>query len=279
MNVYQIVTQKILEKIEQGVIPWRKPWVSRGQAVNWLTQKEYRGINTMLLDPGEYATFNQIKEHGGKVKKGAKSQIVVFWKWIEKENEETGQTDKIPFLRYYNVFEINTQCEGLESRRKDSPVYEHDPIIEAEKIVQGYMDAPPIRYASGRAYYQPAGDFISVPPLQDYPNIAEYYSTLFHELTHSTGHIKRLARPGVLDSAAAFGSEVYSKEELVAEMGAVMLCGVAGFVEITIDNSAAYIKSWSRKLKEDSRLVVMAASQAQKAADYILGKSNGETEE
>lgn len=278
-NVYEIVTQKVLEKLEKGVIPWRKPWVNRGQAVNWLTQKPYRGINTMLLDPGEYATFNQISSFGGKVKKGEASQIVVFWKWIDKENEETGKSERVPFLRYYRVWEINSQCEGLNSRRNDEEnIYEHDPIEEAEKIISGYFNHPDIRYASGRAYYVPSLDYVSVPPMADYKQPEEYYSTLFHELVHSTGHESRLNRP-TLTSKAGFGSEIYSKEELVAEMGSAMLSGVAGFLETTIDNSAAYIKSWSKKLKEDSRLVVMAASQAQKAADHILGTSYKDSEE
>ncbi|MFC3773776.1 zincin-like metallopeptidase domain-containing protein [Paenibacillus sp. GCM10012303] len=189
-----------------------------------------RGINTLILDPGEYATMKQINEVGGKVKKGEKANIVVFWKWIEVKDEDTGEDEKIPLLRYYRVFEINTQCEGLKSRRQGTE-FDHDPITEAEKIVQGFAGSPPIRFATDRAFYRPSADFISVPPLKDYPVPAEYYSTLFHEMVHSTGHSKRLNRPGVAHFDE-FGSEQYSKEELIAEMGAAMLCGMAG-----IDNS------------------------------------------
>ncbi|MCK9268045.1 MAG: zincin-like metallopeptidase domain-containing protein [Alkaliphilus sp.] len=269
-TVYEIVTEKIIEKLEKGTIPWRTPWNSK-PAVNWNTQRAYNGINAILLDPGEYATFNQIREAGGKVKKGEKSQLVVFWKWIEKENDD-GKTDKIPFLRYYNVFEISTQCEGLTSRRKDTEEYNHDPIEAAEAITAGYANSPEIKFAPGRAYYRPSDDFISVPELKDYKKPEEYYSTLFHEMIHSTGNKTRLDRKGITE-IAAFGSETYSKEELVAEIGAAMLCGKAQIENATIENSAAYIKSWMRKLKEDSRLIVTAASQAQKAADYIQGIS------
>ncbi|MCM3089154.1 zincin-like metallopeptidase domain-containing protein [Bhargavaea ginsengi] len=268
-SVYEIVTAKIIEQLEKGVVPWRQPWASGG-AVNWKTQKPYRGINTFLLEPGEYATFKQIQEAGGKVKKGAESHIVVFWKWLEKENEETGEPEKIPYLRYYRVFEINKQAEGLESRRCES-AFDHDPIEEAEEVVKGYLNGPTYSYRSGRAYYQPARDHINVPPLKDYRDAAGYYSTLFHEMVHSTGHRSRLARPGVTRQEISFGDEVYSKEELVAEMGAAMLCGVAGIENETIENSASYLQSWLRALKEDSRLIVQAAAQAQKAADYILG--------
>ena len=166
---------------------------------------------------------------------------------------------------------------GLQSKRNDQ-TYEHDPINEAERICQGYKDAPPVQYKSGQAFYVPSQDYISVPQLCDYEKPEEYYSTLFHELIHSTGHEKRLNRSGITE-VAAFGSEVYSKEELLAEIGAAMLCGVAGVDNSTLENSAAYIGGWLRKLKDDKKLIVQAAGQAQKAADFILGVTfEGETE-
>lgn len=300
-TVYQIVTDRILRKLEQGVIPWRKPWVSKGGlktvkttssrtrrvAVNWNTQRPYRGINQMLLDPGEYATYNQIEAAGGKVKKGEKAQIVVFWKWLEKPNENTGEVERIPYLRYYNVFEINTQVEGLKSKANGKPTTTeevttvtlvpvdestHDPIAEAEAIMAAYKTCPPIKHdQSDRAYYSPGFDYINTPPMACYPVKEEYYSTLFHEAVHSTGHKDRLNRDGVARGAVAFGDETYSKEELVAEIGAAMLCGIAGIENATIDNQAAYIKSWHKKLKEDPRMIIFATGAAQKAADYILG--------
>lgn len=269
-NVYEIITEKIIEKLENGVVPWRKPWISGG-AVNWKTQKPYRGINIFLLDAGEYATFKQIQEAGGKIKKGEKSHIVVFWKWLEKEDEESGEVQKIPYLRYYRVFEINTQVEGLKSKREEM-TFNHNHIEKAEEIYKGYINSPDYTFYSGQAVYYPIVDKINCPPIKDFPKVEEYYCTLFHEMVHSTGHKSRLARPGVTTQNVAFGDEIYSKEELVAEVGAAMLCSVAGIDNSTIDNSASYIQSWLRALKEDNRLIVTAAAQAQKAADYILGK-------
>lgn len=267
-NIYELVTNQIIEKLEQGIIPWRKPWLNGG-AVNWKSQKAYRGINTMLLDAGEYATFKQIKEAGGKVKKGEKSSMVVFWKWLEKENEDSGEIEKIPFLKYYRVFEINRQCEGMESKRS-TETFEHDPIEKCEEVFKGYMNAPTYTFDRLDAWYKPGQDHINVPPLMDFEKPEEFYSTLFHEMIHSTGHKSRLNREGIV-ALNAFGSESYSKEELVAEMGAAMLCGVAGIENRTLDNTAAYIQSWLKKLKDDKTLLVKAGSQAQKATDHILG--------
>jgi antirestriction protein ArdC len=265
-KIYDMITNKIIEKLEAGTVPWRQPFVN-GIAVNWKTQKPYRGINTMLLDGGEYATFNQIKEAGGNVKKGEKSHIVVFWKWLEKEDEESGEIENIPYLRYYRVFEVGSQVEGLEPKRKER-AYQHDPIQEAEKIKEQYVNAPSYSYISGSAYYKPFQDHINVPPKEDFRSIHEYYSTLFHELIHSTGHKDRLNRSGIT-AYNGFGSESYSKEELIAELGASMLCGIAGIDNHTLDNSASYIQSWLRALKNDRTLIISASQQAQKAVDYI----------
>lgn len=266
-TIYKMVTDRIIEQLEKGVVPWRRPW-KNGTPVNWVTQRPYRGINSLLLESGEYATFKQISEAGGKVRKGEKGKIVVFWKWIERENKETGEKVQISFLRYYKVFNVIKQAEGLESKR-EIETFIHNPIESAQQIVDGYADAPGIHYKSGRAVYYPGMDRVSVPPLKDYRKAEEYYSVLFHELVHSTGHKSRLSRKGITQSGVSFGDEVYSKEELVAEIGAAMLCGVAGIENVTIENSASYIQSWLRALKEDSKLIVYAAAQAQKAADYI----------
>lgn len=268
VNVYEMVTNQIIEKLESGTIPWKKPW-RNGGAVSWKTQKAYRGINTMLLGEGEYATFKQIKEAGGKVKKGAKSSMVVFWKWLEKE-DDNGEVEKIPFLRYYRVFEINTQVEGLESKRPAALTFEHDPIEEAEKVFKGYVSGPTYSWDRSGAWYKPGLDHINVPPVKDFEKAEEYYTTLFHEMIHSTGHKSRLNREGITGTIS-FGSESYSKEELVAEMGSSMLAGVCGISEITIDNSAAYIKSWLNALRDDKTMLVKAAAQAQKAVDLIRG--------
>ena len=287
IDVYQMVTDRIIAQLENGTVPWRQPWLVRGWApVNWITQRPYRGINRFLLPPGgEYATFLQIQKAGGRVKKGEKGCIVVLWKPYEVEEEKDGETIKQTrlFLKYYTVFEINTQCVGLESRRPKLLEFDHDPIEEAERIVAGYKDAPKIQFAPGSAFYRPSVDLISVPPLADYPKAEEYYSTLFHEMVHSTGHKSRLGREGIVNSDG-FGNEKYSFEELVAELGAAYLCAEAGIDNSTIENSAAYISGWLKKLRNDKTLIVRAASQAQKAADWILGdgaedEASGELEE
>jgi antirestriction protein ArdC len=264
-SIHEMVTQKIIEKLEAGVIPWRKPW-RNGGAVNWKSQKAYRGINCLLLEDGEYATFKQITEAGGIVKKGAKSEIVVFWKWLEDKEDET---KKIPLLRYYRVFNVLTQCEGLESRREEQ-TFEHDPIEACENIIKGYINKPTMYNLRDGAWYKPFLDYLNVPPIEDFPKVEEYYATTFHEMIHSTGHSSRLNREGI-STTAKFGSEDYSKEELVAEIGASMLSSLARIDNDTFENSVSYIQSWLKVLKNDKTLLVKAGSQSQKAVDYILG--------
>lgn len=267
-KVYEMVTNKIIEKLNEGTIPWRKPF-EEGTAVNWVTQKEYRGINRLLLDGGEYATFNQITKAGGKIKKGSKSHLVVFWKMLKIENEETEEEEKIPVLRYYRVFKVGEQTEGIKTKRKENDK-QHNPIEEAETLIRNYEDKPLITSKNEGAYYQPDIDIVNVPKKNYFHNVHEYYSTMFHELVHSTGHQKRLSRTGVTNFDG-FGSERYSKEELVAEIGASMLCGIAGIEHKTIDNSASYIQSWLQALENDKTLIVKASQQAQKSSDYIQG--------
>lgn len=281
-KVYELVTNRVIEQLEKGVVPWRRPWVSGSSvAVNWVTQKPYRGINQFLLPfGGEYATFLQIKQAGGRVLKGERGHTVVFCKRVVKkvnkpeileleEEHDKNQKDQIYFLyKTYTVFEINTQCEGIKSKRPPVPKFDHDPIKAAEQIIEGFIDRPKITFAPGRAYYKPFFDYISIPPMEDFEIAEEFYCTLFHELVHSTGHESRLNREGIVKSAG-FKSNRYAFEELVAEMGAAMLCAKAGIDNSTIVNSAAYINSWLERLKKDNQLLIKAASHAQRAADYI----------
>jgi antirestriction protein ArdC len=275
-SVYEIITEKIIEKLEKGVVPWRQPWTN-SNAVNWITQKPYRGINIFLVEPGEYASKKQILEAGGRIKKEElkNSHIIVYWLWKEKEDEETGKKKTFAKPFYYRVWEITKQCTGLESKKKIE-TFDHDPIEKAEEIFKGYIDSPDYTFQSGKAVYYPTWDRVNCPPIKDFKVPEEFYCTLFHEMVHSTGHQNRLARLGITTQGVAFGDEVYSKEELVAEMGAAMLCGVAGIDSSTIENSASYIHSWLRALKKESRLVLQAAAQAQKAADYILGETKSQ---
>jgi antirestriction protein ArdC len=273
-SVYDIVTERILAELEKGEVPWRKPWRTLPPA-NLISKKHYRGINFFLLSLAGYGsqywlTYRQAQALGGNVRKGERGTKIVFWKFDKYETETAdGETEarKSAFLRYYVVFNLE-QTEGLKALLALPPAR---PIESAEAIVAG-MPNPPTFEQDFRASYIPSKDTVTMPSRTAFPSQAEYYSTLFHELTHSTGHSKRLAREG-FDKPQLFGSESYSREELIAEMGSAMLCGVAGIEQSTVANSAAYLKSWTARLKGDSRLVVSAASAAQKAADYIRGES------
>lgn len=289
-DAYQVITDRIAGLLEQTVVPWQKPWHG-GEMVpkNLISKKEYRGVNVFLLHAMMYEspfwlTFNQAKELGGHVKKGERACPVVFWKWIEVEalGEPTGRKT-VPFLRYYNVFNVS-QCDDIPKDKTPSlsgKQREHSPIEEAQRIVAAMPKRPEIRHGGDRACYWPSLDRVDIPKPETFRTGQDYYSVLFHELTHSTGHESRLNRKGVTGTDgqwSAFGSAPYAREELVAEMGAAFLAGHAGVVERTIDNSAAYIHSWLQRLKEDNRLIVLAAAQAQKAADFILGLQSAEQE-
>ena len=276
INVYEMVTERIIAELEKGVIPWEKPWTGvRSGAYNRISKKPYSLINQMMLKhTGEYATFKQWSDLGGHIRKGEKSEIVVFWKILEKEetNQETGETEiqKIPMLRYHNVFHI-TQVEGVEPLKLS--LTEVEPIEEADRIIADYITRENIVFTectSNEAYYSPSRDAVVVPMKEQYNLINEYYSTTFHELTHSTGHKNRLDR--LQSEAVAFGSENYSKEELVAEIGSASIMNLLGIETTkTFRNSAAYIQNWLQVLKNDNRFIVSASSKAEKAVSYILG--------
>lgn len=274
-TVYDMVTNRIIEQLESGVIPWHGV---RSGAYNRISNKPYSLLNQMLLQhDGEYATIKQWNELGGKVRKGEKSEIVVFWKiqpYEETKEDGTKEVKQIPLLRYFNVFHIS-QVEGVEPKATaDFTVLE--PIEEAEKIKEEYKTRENIQIletVSNKAFYSPTMDYIQVPCKEQYTAIEEFYSTLFHEMIHSTGHKARLDRLAS-GSNAMFGSETYSKEELVAELGSASLLNILGIeTQKTFKNSSAYIQSWLRVLKSDNRFIVSASSKAEKAVKYILGEA------
>ena len=277
-NVYEMVTERIIAELEKGVIPWEKPWTGvRSGAYNRVSKRPYSLLNQMLLKhTGEYATYKQWQDLGGQVKKGEKSEIVVFWKIFEAEetNKDTGEkeTKKIPLLRYYNVFHIS-QVEGVEPLKPEQLNDEVEPIEEADKIITDYITREHIDFTecrSNEAYYSPSSDRVVVLMKEQYKVINEYYSTTFHELTHSTGHKSRLNRLET-GAVAAFGGTEYSKEELVAEIGSASLMNLLGIETVkTFRNSAAYIQSWLQVLRNDNKFIVSASSKAEKAVNYIL---------
>lgn len=275
-NIYEEITNRIIEQLESGKIPWNKPWSGiSGGAYNRVSKKPYSLLNQMLLKhDGEYATYKQWSDLGGKVRSGEKSEIVVFWKIFQTEEVKDGRVEKksIPLLKYINVFHVS-QVDGVEP--KDIKPIEHEPIEEAERIKNDYAAREKLsirEVVSDRAFYSPMMDYIQVPCKEQFKDVMEFYSTLFHEMVHSTGHKNRLGR---LDSSvkfAGFGSEEYSKEELIAEIGSAFLMNHIGIeTSKTFKNSTAYIQSWLQVLRNDNKFIVSASSKAEKAMKYILG--------
>lgn len=278
-EIYQQITDRIVELLEQGAIPWRKPWGAAAKHgvphQNLYSKTIYRGINVLLLSAAGFSspywvTFNHAKALGGNVKKGSKGIKLVYWNFIERVREKDGEDEVswVPLLKSFTVFNVE-QCEGFDVPDLPVEAPTFNAIDEAEKLVANMPARPEIRHAQQRAFYSGFFDFVNMPKRESFEYSEEYYSTLFHELAHATGHKSRLNRPGVTERNE-FGDEDYSKEELVAEMTAAFLSGETGIAPRTITNSAAYIASWLQALKNDHKLVISAASQAQKAADWIL---------
>ena len=279
MNVYEKVTARIMEILETGTVPWRKPWQSSEGPRNLLSKKPYRGINQFLLNCSPYAspywlTYRQAMEKGGQVRQGEKSTAVVFWKWLDRkaapDEDDNSTTGKVPLLRFYNVFNLE-QIDGITAPVEEQPVNPFSPIEQAELVITNMPLRPDIQYGGDSACYSPTLDHIKLPNREAFKSPEEFYSTAFHELTHATGHASRLSRKGILEPSY-FGSHDYSQEELVAEFGSSMLCGFVGIEQQTLENSAAYIQGWLKVLKNDQRLAIMAAGQAQRAADFILNR-------
>lgn len=308
-KIYQMVTERVVkaiqdaikaiqngEKGESTIAPWNRPWIDYGSPINMVSKKHYRGINVWLLTALGYSSpffvsYKQASQLGGKVKKGEKGCPVIFWKPIKFDKDKAGNpitdadgnptTKTVWLLRYYTVFNVE-QCEGFEDKIPELKKREFHPVEDAEAIIANMPNRPAINYGGNKAAYSPSLDSVMMPKKEQFKSDNEYYSTIFHELVHSTGHSSRLNRNEVMD-LNFFGSHEYSKEELTAEMGAVFLCNEVG-IESTLDNSLSYLKSWLEKLQDDTKLLIVASGKAQKASDYILDrkpdyKSNEDDEE
>jgi antirestriction protein ArdC len=279
IDVYERVNAKLVEMMEAGAIPWQRAWSGGGRAANLISKKPYRGINALLLGFAPYGSpwfvsFKQARDLGGNVRKGEKGNLAIFWKRLEfDEKGKDGRMGKkiVPLLRHYHVFNVD-QCEGIPAEKipgGESPALDFKPIAEAEKVVAAMPESPRIDHSGRRAFYSPLEDFVNMPGRDSFTSEEAYYSVLFHELAHSTGHSSRIDR-GLDSTLAAFGSPDYSKEELVAEIASAFVCGSLGIEETTLRNSAAYLQGWLRALKDDKKLLVAAAGKAQRAADWIL---------
>jgi antirestriction protein ArdC len=295
-DAYQVITDQVIALLDAGTAPWQKPWkhasypggVSSNMPRSLSTGRAYRGVNILLLAMSAAAngyaspwwgTYEQIAERGGQVRKGETGTLITFWKRIKIEDEATGELKWIPLLRVFKVFNAEQSEDGLRLPRAatvTATTSEDDgasvgPIEACDAAVAAYLETGPTLVIGGdRACYSPALDQVRMPERDRFVGAEEYYGTLFHELTHSTGHAERLARKDLL-SFHNFGDVSYSREELVAEMGAAFLSGLTGVAAVTLPNSAAYLQSWIDVLRGDKKLLATAAAQAQKAADLILG--------
>ena len=274
INVYELVTNRIIEQLENNIIPWEKPWSGTiDGAFNRVSKKPY----SILKYNGEYATFKQWQELGGHIRKAEKSEIIVFWKMYpikEKQDDGTEIIKTIPLLKYINVFHIS-QVDGVEPL-KQKVTHDIEPIDKAEKILNDYWNREniTIEHVKGdKAFYSPIFDKIQLPLFEQFKQSEEYYSTAFHESVHSTMKTSRCNRQeDRKGKVVSFGSEEYSKEELVAEVGSAQLMNMVG-IETTksFRNSTAYIQSWLKVLRNDNKFIVSASSKAEKAVNYILG--------
>lgn len=293
-DIYQEVTDRIVELLEQGTAPWHKPWGSSALAQNYESKNVYTGINMVLFnlvyaDPEPYyLTFNQVKKLGGKVKKGSKARQVVYFNVLHKDadgksiNEEQAKAKRnakeevkvIPYIKTYNVFNI----ADIENIDFDIPAQvlrpENERLEQCEAILQNMPNAPKFKPTKEqrRAYYVPSLDEIHLPMLERFERSEAYYNTFYHEAIHATGHASRLAREGIA-TKTDYGTDIYAFEEIIAELGASFLCGITKINrEVIIENNAAYVASWVRRLKDDKKLIFRAAAKAKQAVEYILDK-------
>ena len=289
MNVYETISNRIIDSLEAGRIPWRRQWTVSGKngggsvPYNVSNGKAYRGINVMMLLCSGYtsngwATYKQAQALGYQVRKGEKSTPVVWWSFPDRNNP--AEKDRAPYAKFFSVFNLE-QMDGVPGELPLDAVEEFDAIASAEAVANGYLSSashPTLSHGGSDAYFRPSTDHVQMPPRDAFKSNDSYYSVLFHEFVHSTGIKTRLNREE-LTSMVRFGDREYSKEELTAEFGAAFLCGEAGISnESLLDNSTAYIQGWLSKLKGDKTFAIQAAQRAQRAADYILGRTWGKTE-
>ena len=281
MNVYEIITSRIIERLEQGEIVWKKSWNSKTQAPrNLVSKKLYNGVNIFLLASMRYQnpnwlTYNQAKNLGGIVRKGEKSCPVIFWSFTEKE-ESDGTKKNVGFLRYYSVFNV-AQIDGLLNVPEIETINTMDSAEEydlAQGIADDMPNRPEIRHGFSRACYSPSSDTVHMPNRNSFTGQSEYFSVLYHELAHSVDHETRLNRKSS-GEINHFGDPVYSKDELIAEFTSAFLCAEAGISQPKLlENQTAYIQGWLKALRNDSKLLISCAALAQKASDYILGRNS-----
>lgn len=278
MKPYEVITNRFIELLESGVAPWKRPWFSnaRGLAKNVISKKEYTGVNFISVNWQDYksefwGTYKQLQGLGGQVKKGEKGTPIIFFTTFEKEIEGKTEAELIPYAKLSYVFNLE-QTEGIEIEGdKERPNFEHNPIEACEKLISGFpLGFCEVRHEKERAFYNPSLDYINLPEKSLFEKIELYYNTFFHEAVHATGHKSRLDRKGVAEMSY-FGDAVYSKEELIAELGASFLCAHCKIDNVTVNDSASYLAGWLKMLRQDAKFLIQASGQAQKAANYLKG--------
>ena len=291
VNVYDEITQKIIEALEEGVAPWHKPWVTKGECRNAVTNRPYRGINTLILlltmyrhdfTDSRWLTFRQVKEKGGYVRKGERGTGIIFWKFLKKsidnntddtpgdehpENGDEGDVKIIAFAKRYTVFNVE-QCDGLTLPPLPEHV-DHDPG-ERNAIADQLIAVAHIKHGCDKACYVHGHDIIMLPNAETFDSMDNYYATALHELVHWTRLSYRLNRD--FRSLFKTAKEAYALEELVAEIGASFL-GTQADVPFEGMQHAEYVGSWLQALKNDTHYIFKAASKAQAAADYLLERA------
>lgn len=293
-DVYQEVTQQVISALEQGHIIWKQGWNNLGLPKNIAAGNQYRGWNLFYLNfitlykgykTPYFITYKQAQDLGGNIRRGEKGYQIVYWALVDNRNKtvtikdaETGEEKeehsqyRVP--KFYVVFNIE-QTEGIEFPKVKALFQNSIEKLEiCEQVIDNMPNSPKISNAGDRAYYSPIQDKVTMPLPSLFHSMEEYYSTLFHELAHSTGHEKRLNRKE-LKEHDGFGGENYSREELTAELTAAFLCAISGIEQKTLTNSTAYIQGWLKALNNDKTLILKAASQAQAAADFILNHKTG----
>lgn len=272
VDAYQIITDKVIAMIETHGANWTRPWASAGVGgapVSVSTGDQYRGINRLMLGmsgfgDARWGTYNAWKAKGAQVRKGERGTQVLFFKPLSVTDRATGDERTIPMAKVYTVFNAE-QVDGAPAVPAAAPMtpkalYDHcEQFIAATGAV--------VRIGGDSACYSPVTDVIKCPHVDQFADVESYYGTLLHELTHWTGHKSRNDR----DLLNKFGSADYAREELVAEMGAAFLCADLGLEPEPRADHAQYIAGWLKALRDDKRLIVKAAKQAQLAADYIHG--------
>jgi antirestriction protein ArdC len=277
-TVYDIVTNRICAILEEGVIPWKQPWIEAGVPQNFMSKRPYRGINLLLLgslgyERNLYLTFDQVRKLDGTVRRGEHGHIVVFYATKkDRKAVEKNEKDEKPkwILRFYKVFNVS-QCELPNNVGLPFVERQNNPILACERIINECPKPLVIKHEKSQAFYNQILNYINMPMKSSFINSESYYDALFHEMTHWTGHATRLNRPGV--AVLKRTEESYSFEELIAQLGASFLSNHAGILPPVIENSAAYISGWLEVLRNDKRLILKASAAAQRATDYILNRN------